>query len=444
MVFFDLKKIALGWKSRAARPTSFSPPPDPPPDPALALPMLPCFGPSGTGYEAGVRTVVFFAGHQPLSPVDDIILAHAVHELAQLGPPHGPARLWLLLHMNQIGPDEFHAAEVLSVRIRAGVCLWSEALIWKALPGVQQFLNTSLGFARETTPYLKMYYYMHTPLYLWLKTYGAAHGSVRHYWRFEFDALWAGSWSSLFEISARTDADLLLPWYIQGTPSYYHYANNPAVVSLVPEPMWALVSMGRYSPRFFDIIAARFWHRGVTGYEEILLPMACYLENTATPGTCRMWAFHRGRGPLQGIGNLGVAKHFRFTPSFSCEVFLSALQRSEEQLWHPVKGRGCIARHLLNQSAVGGARPAWDPDGALAIAVGSVPTRHAALPLGEPDDWLEIPAGPQAHREPRGRPPFHRSSGCPCLPWHTELLSEADCSILCRQAKGRTRRYLNG
>lgn len=111
---------------------------------------LPCFGPIGPEYNASnVQSLLFIAAHLPVSAVDVVILANGVRELAQIGPLYGPARMWVLLNAAALTPEALMEAQVLSRRLRTGVCVWSQDLLWEAFPQVQGFLNTSTGYARK-------------------------------------------------------------------------------------------------------------------------------------------------------------------------------------------------------------------------------------------------------------------------------------------------------
>lgn len=97
-----------------------------------------CFGinPEDGRTSGEVRTIVFIAAHLPLSDVDAVILREGARSLHNLPPPHGPARMWVLLHAEAIGETARHEAEVAATR--------TQALLTRC-PGVAPY--------RELTPY---------------------------------------------------------------------------------------------------------------------------------------------------------------------------------------------------------------------------------------------------------------------------------------------------
>jgi len=348
-----------------------------------------------------VRQIVVSASHAPVTAADERLLARAARELREADPNANASRLWLLLHADTL--DEQTAAHARAVQQRVaglGVCVWTPEHVWRALPQLRAALDDSEAYRSYTAPlgrtggggdraYLRRYWWMHTALVLWLSTaIGKQHTSLRHVWRFEPDVQFAGSLATLLNLVSRgahANADLLLPRFVSQAqePAYganatggrfaSHWEANEHLFPALPtaKRLFSLVSAGRFSLRFLRLLAL-LWRRGVVGYEELLLPAACltagkHMSMFRDARACRMAAFSAGAG----VPSLSLAsgrchdtddsvcasrcRHisFRYAPEMACGSFLQALQLRQNQLWHPVKERGCLSRYLSSRSSEG-------------------------------------------------------------------------------------------
>ncbi|KAL1522884.1 hypothetical protein AB1Y20_017849 [Prymnesium parvum] len=292
------------------------------------------------------RQILFFATHL-LSPVDLRIFRHYSRQLRYASPPSF-ARLWLLLY--QPAADGVHPLPHTSREIEAGACAWGDGALRLALPAVA----ASAAVAASSTPNAnhRRYFWFHSSLLLWNRTFGYAYPSVRYWWRIEPDVLFAGSWSSLVRLAERRPTDLVLPQLTshEAQPSYSHWVRNRHFLKQRPRREWvySLVSIGRYSRHFMELMTSK-WAAGITAYEEILLPMSC----TERVG-CTRETFHRLRSP--GWRKTHVADFFRYRPEWSCETFLMSAAANTQELWHPVKHRECWADYLDSCTAKGCAK----------------------------------------------------------------------------------------
>ena len=104
-----------------------------------------------------------------------------------------------------------------------------------------------------------------------------------------------------------------------------------------------------YSTRFLRLLTL-LWRRGVVGYEEILLPVACataFKYHSLFKGdSCTMAAFSAGAGVpsllLATPALMSCKASFRFRPEVECADFVEARRQEQNQLYHPVKERACI------------------------------------------------------------------------------------------------------
>eukprot|EP00966_Prymnesium_polylepis_P009615 221900-Prymnesium_polylepis.1 len=293
-----------------------------------------------------VRQLVFFATHV-LAPLDIRLFRHYSRQLRYAQPP-SMARLWVLLYR----PDEEGVQALLeqSRDIEAGACVWGDGTVRRALPALAA--NAERDAANTPDPNHRRYFWFHSSLLLWNRTFGHAYPNVRYLWRVEPDVLFAGSWTSLLGLADRQEADLVLPQLTTHTahPGYPHWGRNKHILADTPRDEWcySLVSIGRYSLRFLDMMA-RKWVRGVTGYEEILLPMSC----TERAG-CTRRSFHRMRAP--GWRKAHLTDYFRYRPDWACGTFLKSAAAHTQELWHPVKHRECWAAFLDSCTARGCAK----------------------------------------------------------------------------------------
>ena len=108
----------------------------------------------------------------------------------------------------------------------------------------------------------------------------------------------------------------------------------------------SLVSVGRYSLPFLKHLLAAYWEQGSTGYEELLLPVACqtaydrHVQGKPGGFKCVLGAF----GPGGGVASLfnASANHIRYRPEVECAEVAAAVAQRTNELWHPVKNRACL------------------------------------------------------------------------------------------------------
>jgi len=317
-----------------------------------------------------VQTVVFYSTHVPLDCTDARLINH--HAIDLRDAPQIAGELWLMLL------DELTSAEASQARcsspnatataqaIGAGVCLWRPEHLFAAYPGLVAGLNTSSAYANETDYHMRRYYWLHASLMLWHARYAETYSTARFYWRMEPDVVFSGRLSSLLNRTAADPSDLLLHKYQseakdmrpRGTdgqlkrpqdffPFWATHRGTPLLANVAPaRRLRALVSIGRYSRRFLRLLETFYWKRGIVGFEEVLLPVACTAA-AANPRrfhgrNCSLSALSSGAG----LRSHRVATHFQYRPVYPCADFLAALLQQTNELWHPVKDRECIADHL--------------------------------------------------------------------------------------------------
>ena len=123
-------------------------------------------------------------------------------------------------------------------------------------------------------------------------------------------------------------------------PKYPHFVKNEEYFRRLRLPRaaqsWALVVIGRFSPRFLGLMR-RQWEDGDVAYEEISLATTCL----ATPPCC-VTSFNKATR-----GRVSPAR-VRFQPSWRCERVAAARARDGAgepiALFHPVKNRSCLSR----------------------------------------------------------------------------------------------------
>lgn len=325
--------------------------------------------------------VVLVASNLPVSSVDAALLSMASAELRD-ARPHPSARLWVLLHEQKLDAQtETDAAAVAASMAGVAVCAWTFEHVRRALPAVAAALDASPSYARYANSsreaYLARYWWMHTSLLLWSATFSHAHPRLKYLWRLEADVQWAGRLSTLLDLAARTAADLVLHKFatqaqvgkygVHGGGEWLDHweANQHLLTELPPSRrLFSLVSAGRYSPRFLRLLTL-LWRRGVVGYEEILLPVACstaFRYHSIFKGdTCTMAAFSAGAGvtslSLATAALMGCKASFRFRPEVECAEFVEARRNEQNQLWHPVKERACILDFVSGKHTATRARP---------------------------------------------------------------------------------------
>ena len=237
-----------------------------------------------------------------------------------------------------------------------GAYAWSERALWNAFPLLGAAAATHPGLAQEESTYLKLYYYFHAALALWLAEFGRAYPRLRYMWRVETDTMFTGRLDQLVALSAGEDADVLLShahrWDQEhGRLNYPHWDRNTELLSTVPERhrVWALVSVGRFSVRFVREIMAPRWAAGVLGYEEILLPTTCLNTSGCRLAHFNPWRTVNATRVWFRVGNRTWAvsdPDLVVNGSFPCEDALRARTVPTLELWHPVKQRGCFLDHV--------------------------------------------------------------------------------------------------
>ena len=348
--------------------------------PGLSLDVLPqrylplAVSASEAGPSAGnrsaqphVQQLVFFATHA-LTPLDVRLYRHYSRQLRY---SQSRARLWVLLY--QPAQDGVQSLPDASKEVEAGVCVWGDGTLRRALPALAA--RTAGASANTPDPNHRRYFWFHSSLLLWNRTFGHAYPNVRYLWRVEPDVLFAGSWTELVGLADRQQSvDLLLPHLTThaahpgvipcdpnpgpqaGCPhpsagsfdahsaphcgQYPHWGRNKHILRRIPREEWvySLVSIGRFSRRFMELMA-RKWAAGIAGYEEILLPMSC----TARDG-CVRGSFHRMHS--HGWRQTHVSDYFRYRPDWGCGTFLRSGAAHTQELWHPVKHRECWVEYL--------------------------------------------------------------------------------------------------
>ena len=223
--------------------------------------------------------------------------------------------------------------------------------------------------------------YFHTALLIWNATHGHAYPQLQYYWRLETDVLYASTQSIAGLVirpmhSAHAAWDLLLPDIsfrnseksVMGAhrsaddTNYPHWLiaegvgaraatlpREEAILRGVPmgSQAYALVCVGRFSHRFLRLMNDR-WRGGTIGYEEILLPTTCAVED-AVAGTRASQGRRRClMSPFGAKAKIGV-RHVRYRPAYTCAEFLRAYQADSNELWHPIKNRSCFAQFVERQ-----------------------------------------------------------------------------------------------
>ena len=264
--------------------------------------------------------------------------------------------IWLQLY-REGGTERHTPVRVRNINISAvdGISLWGERAAWERFPRLAAAVNVH-PHMREQPRYIQFYYYFHVALALWFDAFGSRYPRVRHVWRLESDAFFAGSLAELCALTENVDADVLLPSTYHRNRSHMtrEYAHWPhqTFLSSVPASahVFALVCVGRYSRKFITELMTLKWAEGVVGFEEILIPTACLNATSCTL--------------VQFDGRESVAAHhvkFRvLEPSpltgapgpraWECGEFLQARGRLSStrtlDLWHPVKDRTCVLSAL--------------------------------------------------------------------------------------------------
>lgn len=379
-------------------------PPLPPLDPSPPQPPQPPFSPPPVtlGVRAEPRSsataepthehvdsVVFMAsyavgcvdeaGGSSLSAcrVDHLDVQLLDHYARQLGRWQPASRMWMLLLVPELqrtrrvslpgtAPGGLSHAD--------GVLAWGERALWRRFPKMASHIETHPGLKNQTIAYLKLYYFFHASLVLWLDSLADAYPNVQHFWRMEPDVAFAGRFDLLLTLAAHETADVLLPTvaYRQSMLwEYNHWEHNREWLSTVPlsKHAYALVCIGRYSRRFLRELLLPRWESGLLGYEEIVMPTLC-LNTSSVCSFARMSTWHSVS-----------ARHVHFKPKWRCSDFLAAMENGTLSLWHPLKDRDC----LLDWLDAGGAERVserfeqdaqWSRPHALTPARHSMALRH--------------------------------------------------------------------
>ena len=296
---------------------------------------------------------LLIGAHLPIEPADMTLWRRHTTQLRSF--PSASLSLLLLREDGaSTGADATVATDHAS-QLGMGVCVWRREMLLRRLPRLASTLaDPEHPHARESDPHLQRYYYMHASLLLWQEAVGVrAPASLRYIWRVEPDVLFSSPLPSLLTLSNASDADVLLPSYKHERRfpvRFGHWAANANLSFLqgVPanERLHSLVSIGRFSLRFLRLMKTRYWATGCTGYEELLLPVACKTASRGAGGfLCKLGAFGSNPWSPWEVPSLGIARmdHFRNRPEHTCSVFANALARTTNELWHPVKDRACLA-----------------------------------------------------------------------------------------------------
>jgi len=336
------------------------------PPPEGQLQPLRCVGrdgvlivPSQLTTRNAVRQIVFFGAHLPVSREDAYLFRWRAAQMPRY------AEIWLLLLDETSDPHALDQAANLSRATRAASCLWNASQVFNRLPQFASALKKSPAYVSEWDPHLKRYYWMHTSLLLWNDTLAHAYPRYKYVWRIEPDVMYSGNMSSLLQQSSKMRTDVVLPRYIRkawddevarvrqiiwgrkknfSNPNvtYYHWKSHADVLSGIKQQVLvrSLVSIGRYSRRFLDLLYNEYWRPGIPMYEEILLPLACFKAGYLK---CLLGSWSSN---FKGLAHVTLATHFRFKPSYFHEDFLDALQADTGEIWHPIKKRSHVAMAL--------------------------------------------------------------------------------------------------
>ena len=278
---------------------------------------------------------MFFATHR-VDSVDARVLRRLGSEAREVPA----AQPWLALFRNSERAAAAGAAEHAAWAAPGlEVFVWTRERLFEHYPRLAAAVAASPGFAATVPAKQRYYWYFHASLGLWNATYGHAYPRVRWWWRLETDVLCTASLASLVAAAAARSAraDLLLPKLVRemDNPRYSHWAWNAHLLRGAPaaQHVYSLVPVGRFSTAFLRMMARDKWERGVVGYEEIAMPLAC-----ARAAGCTVAAMG---------GALAAAVRYR--PAWNCSQFMAARRRASPrrpQLFHPVKQRACFAEAL--------------------------------------------------------------------------------------------------
>jgi len=277
---------------------------------------------------------VFFATHE-IEPNDERLLLRYKTELDAVP-------LWVLY----LRPKSRQPLALQRLRT-AGVpnFVWSRHKIGSQLPSLAAALaraerDNASAYSQTPEPNLKLYFFMHSALLLWLRAHGSSYPRLRYMWRLEPDVLFAGPLAQLVSLAAQHVAttDVLLPklWLQENVPRYVHWARHGELLArLAPENRtYSLVSAGRFSVRFISEILAPRWEADEPlAFEEIGIPAACTLAGAR----CSMATI--------SLATMRVpTRNFRYRPEWSCDEYLAARAwHAAHGLWHPVKNRSCLS-----------------------------------------------------------------------------------------------------
>lgn len=112
--------------------------------------------------------LIFFATHE-LTPVDVRLFRHYSRQLRYSAHP-SLARLWVLLYR----PAENGVGALIqeSTMVEAGVCVWGNAAMQRALPAL--YTNATRISINTPNPNHRRYFWFHSSLLLWNRTFGHA------------------------------------------------------------------------------------------------------------------------------------------------------------------------------------------------------------------------------------------------------------------------------
>ena len=164
---------------------------------------------------SAAEQAVFFATHE-IEPNDERLLLRYKTELAEVP-------LWILF----LRPKSRQPLALQRLRT-AGVpnFVWNRHKIGSQLPRLAAALaraerDNGSAYSQTPEPNLKLYFFMHSALLLWLRAHGASYPRLRYMWRLEPDVLFAGPLSHLVSLAAQhVSADVLLPklWLQENVP----------------------------------------------------------------------------------------------------------------------------------------------------------------------------------------------------------------------------------
>lgn len=297
-----------------------------------------------------VQQIIFIATHQ-LSSVDKRLIDHYSSNDLQRLPS---SRLWVLMFQDE---TQLSAPTPLPF-ISAPICVWDRKAIFDLFPRLRNTTRLIERQTRAASParserYFHLYFFMHTALAVWHRSFGSVFPRLRYFWRIEPDVLVSSpeGWAGMLQRTSSDVADVLVPaieyepntsarvrpTFCFGRTRSHCFRQGSSAYRVLsggtwPQRLWSLVSVGRFSTRFVLGLMARQWSSGALGFEEVFLPSTC----AASP-RCEL-----------GVLDAEMSRRVRFQPEWDCQTFLDAHQSGSRMplLWHPIKQRACYASFL--------------------------------------------------------------------------------------------------